>query len=205
MKRFRKQTVLMILTLAAICPADTFVNKKTGETIDGYIVNRMRGSDIQVRVPGKDPVYINLSQYDIQYNYIGRKSQIYTFSIKQPLNLVAAADTLITQLQEASDRGPYFILIEIDAPGADIAIARRLSSAIASLHSPTIAYIGGGQYNGAFDEMAIIALSCDRVYMKPLTSIGALPDYLETLVSTGKKQYPEPQILEWQLYVSDLA
>jgi len=33
----------------------------------------------------------NLSQYDIQYNYIGRKSQIYTFSIKQPLNIAAAS------------------------------------------------------------------------------------------------------------------
>ncbi|MDD5459580.1 MAG: hypothetical protein PHF37_09340 [Phycisphaerae bacterium] len=197
--------MIWLATLAALCPADTFINKKTGETINGYVVSRMRGNDIQVRAEGKEPVYINLSQYRIQYNYIGRRSQIHTFSIKEPLELIAETDSLIAQLKEASDRGPYFILIEIDSPGADMELARRLSFAISELYCPTVAYISGGQYNGAFGETAIIALSCDKVYMKPLTSIGALPDYLATLVKMKKKEYPEPQILEWQLYVSELA
>ena len=83
-------------------------------------------------------------------------------------------DAFAEALVEEADKGPLFILIEIDTPGGRVDLTMRMCSNIAQLKTcQTVAFLNGGKYGGAYSAGAAIALSCDKIYMVPNSAIGA--------------------------------
>ncbi|MBA7635095.1 hypothetical protein ES703_42695 [subsurface metagenome] len=181
------------LFLAIPCVADTFTHHRTGESFNGYAVQRKKGNKTQVRVEGKPPQYLDLSAYEIRYNYLGRKNKIFIFSIKDSIDFICETEAFEKAIGEAANQGPLFILIEIDTPGGRIDLTKRICAAITKIDNcRTVAFVNGGKFNGgkprilpsrnekqtpavggAFSAGAIIALACDNIYMREGTSIGA--------------------------------
>jgi len=77
---------------------------------------------------------------------------------------------------------PFLLVaLEIDSPGGDLDLASRISRGVERLTADTtVAFITGKKHRGAFSAAAMVALSCDRVYMAPSTCIGAATPYRVT-------------------------
>ncbi|MHC4394333.1 MAG: hypothetical protein ACYS1A_01635 [Planctomycetota bacterium] len=170
--------VLIMLVICSNCFADTFTHRQDGTTFNGYVVQRKRANKTMVRIESKRPQYLNLRDYQIQPNRLGRKNKVFLFSIKDSVNLMAQTEAFEKALLVAANQGPLFILIEIDAPGARIDLAQRFCTAIARINNcRTVAFVSGDRFGGAFSAGAIIALACDRVYMSRGTTIGSTAPY----------------------------
>jgi len=202
----RKLTFLCAcLFLAIPCAADTFTHRLTGESFNGYVVQRKKGNKTQVRVEGKPPQYLDLSAYEIRNNYLGRKNKVFIFSIEGPIGLICETEALEKAIVSTANQGPLFILLEIDTPGGRIDLAKRICTTIMKMDNcRIIAFISGDQtarrwmnqrqptkakFGGAFSAGAIIALACDKIYMREGTAVGAAAAYVET--SSGSKDLEE--------------
>ena len=204
--------ILVVLLLFSNCFGDTFRHRRTGESFNGYVTSRKRGNKIHVRIEKKSPKYLNLSDYQIQRNYLGRKNVVYLFSIKDPISLIYETDIFEQAIVLAANQGPLFILIDIDTPGGRIDLAQRISEAIIKADNcTTVAFIGGSKFGGAFSEGAIIALACDKVYMRRGTDIGAAPPALYTLSGPETVEQVYDQTVDararsqWQSFSSEIA
>ena len=166
--------VVVALFSDSYLSADTFTHSSSGRTFNGYTVQKKKGDKTQVRVQGKAPQYIDLSDYEISYNYLGRKNKVFVFSIKDGIDFICETQAFEKELKIAAAQGPYLILIEIDTPGGRVDLTKRLCAAITEVDNcHTVAYIKGGKFGGAFSAGAIISLACDSIYMADDTSIGA--------------------------------
>ena len=181
---FRPRIVIIsVLLLYATCLGDSFTHRSTGDSFNGYAVSRKRGNRTQVRIGKRKPRYLDLSDYRIVKNNLGRKNRIYTFSIKDAVELIAETQAFEKAITMAANQGPLFILIEIDTPGGRIDLAKRICSALTKLDNcKTVAFISGGEFGGAFSAGAIIALACDKIYMLEGTAIGAASLYAQTTI-----------------------
>jgi ATP-dependent protease ClpP protease subunit len=168
--------------LTSNCLADTFVNKSTGKSFNGYVVNIKKTNTIQVRREGNNtPVYIDLQDYNIERNSLGRKNKVFTFSIDDSIDLEMETQAIEQGIAQAANQGPLFILIEVDTLGGRIDLAQRICAAIqAADNCTTIAFVSGKKFGGAFSAGAVIALACEKVCMKNGTSIGAASLYAKT-------------------------
>ncbi len=172
MNRF-KSIFFVGLFLFSSCFADTFIHRKTDLSFDGYATTRKRGNLTQVRIAKKSPKYLDLSQYQILRNSRGRKNKVHLLTINDSINLTTESEAFEKALQIACDQGPLFILIEIDSPGAKPQPAKTIIRAITEVDNCNIfAFVNNGRFKGAFDESALIALSCDKVFMHPQTLPG---------------------------------
>ena len=164
---------LIALLFLSDCLADTFTNRLTGESFNGYATSEKRGSRTQVRIDGKSPQYLNPADYEIRRNALGRKNSVYVFAIKGPIGLVCETEAFEEAISLAVNQGPLFILIEIDTPGGRADLAGRICDAItkAQDNCNTVAFVGGG----GFAEGATIALACKKIYMAQNAAIGAAP------------------------------
>jgi len=211
-----KSIFFVSLFLFSSCLADTFIHRKTGARFDGYATSRKKGYLTQVRITRQSPKYLDLNQYQIQRNPLGRKNKIYLFTINDSINLLSETKAFEDALRVACDQGPVFVLIEIDSPGAKPDLAKRISRAIIETDNCNIfAFVGDGRFKGAFSESAIIALSCDRLFMHPQASIGAagadlqLTEELE-VIEPNYTQPIDPNdadllLSEWKDYSFEIA
>lgn len=173
--------IFIVLVFFANCFADTFTHLQDGTTFNGYVVRRKRANKTLVYIEKKRPQYLNLRDYQIQPNHLGRKNKVFRFTINDSLNLMAATEAFEKAMVVAANQGPLFILIEIDAPGVRIDLAQRFCAAIAKIDNcRTVAFIAGDKFGGALSTSAIIALACDNVYMNRGTTIGSTAPYIET-------------------------
>ncbi len=179
---FRYPAVIVsVLFVCMTCLGDTFTHRTSVDSFNGYIVSRKRGNRTQVRIEKRKPRYLDLSNYKVERNYLGRKNRVYTFGIKDAVGLVTETEAFEKSVRTAANQGPLFILIEIDTPGGRIDLAKRICSAITNLDNcTTVAFISGDKFGGAFSAGAIISLACDRIYMLEGTAIGAASLYAQT-------------------------
>jgi membrane-bound ClpP family serine protease len=172
---------LIALVLFSNCFADTFTHLQDGASFNGYVVQRKKGNKTLVYIEKRRPQYLDLREYRIQQNNLGRKNKVYVFDIKDSVNLMAQTEAFEKAMVIAANQGPLFILVEIDTPGARIDLAQQFCAAIAKINNcPTIAFISGDRFGGAFSAGAIVALTCDRVYMRTGTSIGSTASYSQS-------------------------
>ena len=166
--------VFIVLLFFSNSFADTFTHRQDGSSFNGYIVRRTRANKTLVHIEKKRPRYLDLRDYQIRPNNLGRKNKVYVFTIKDSVNLIVQTEAFEKALVVTANQGPLFILIEIDTPGMRIDLAQRFCTAIAKINNcRTVAFVSGDRYGGAFSAGAIVALACDRVYMRPGTSIGS--------------------------------
>ena len=204
--------VLAILVFFSNCFADTFINRQTGERFNGYAIQKKRGNKTQVRIEKKSPQYLNLRDYEIHYNHLGRKNKVFVFSIKGSVELICETEAFEKAIVLTANQGPLFILIEIDTPGGRVDLAQRICAAIIKTNNcRTVAFVSGDKFGGAFSAGVIIALACNKVYMRRATAIGAAAAYIQT--ASGPKEFEEvygQQIGEkfnsvWSAYCSAIA
>lgn len=167
--------IIACLLITVPCAADTFTNRKTSEVFQGYATQEKRGSKTLVRIGDKQtPEYLDLVDYDVEWNSSGRRNQIIILPIRNEIELECETKALEKAIKSASNQGPLFILIEIDTSGGRGDLMKRICNAIMEADNCRIvAFVSGGKYGGAYSAGAIIALACDYIYMADGTAIGA--------------------------------
>jgi len=223
-------SVLLILS-AGVCPADTFTNHQTNETLHGYITSRLPGSAQSARrddgsqkvaeaedgptsvfTQEKGLLKLNPKEWEIKRDNLGRNNKVIVVPVDDAIMYEIETDAFEKAIAESSQEGPLFILVEIDTPGGRVDLAQRMCTAIIkSADCNVIAFVKGGKYGGAISAGAAVALSCSKIYMTENTTIGAA-----TLVTMPKdkeqnkdKKYEdvvnEKYSSAWRAYLASLA
>jgi len=183
-----KKNLLIWIILAifiAPCLADTFKHKNKDTVYHGYATGQMNGGMNVVMTQKDGQIEINLAEYDTQFNSTGRNSFVSLLSIDGGIESEQEINAFGKAIAEEANKGPLFILIEIDTPGGQSVLMKKLCAAIVEVrHCQTIAFIKGGRSGGAFSAGAAVSLACNKIYMAPATSIGAAASIY--ISSTGK-------------------
>jgi len=168
-------SLIWVLLPVGLAGADTFVNVQNGESFHGYVIGETISGTADVNTTEKGLIKLNLSQFKITRDRMGRNNIVTVLSVPGMIELGMETRAFETAIKDAAARGPLFILIEIDSPGGRVDLAMRMSSAIQKVtNCDTYAYINrGGSYNGAYSAAVAVALTCDKIYMAPTTVIGA--------------------------------
>jgi hypothetical protein len=210
-KAFRPLAALLF-TAAIACRADTFINRQTAEVLHGYATSQVVDGKTVVYTQQKGRLPLDLSNYDIHRNQLGRNNTAIVISIEESILLEIETQAIEKAIASAADRGPLFILLQIDSPGGRVDLAKRICAAIANAcNCEVIAFITGGKYGGAFSAATAIALACDRIYIAPNAALGAAA--LMTSDSAGPKDLEqvvgetvsEKMTSAWRGYLGSLA
>ena len=94
----KNAVLILVMSVSVNCFADTFVDQQSGETFNGYILQKKNAGKTQVAIENKSPQYLDLSRYQITRNALGRKNKVYTFSITNPIDLECEVDVLKNHL-----------------------------------------------------------------------------------------------------------
>ena len=160
---------------SSLCQADTFTHRSGDHIYHGYATSSAAAGKTIVHTIEEGPLNLNLAEYDIAFDYTGRKNKVPVISVVGPIELDLVTIAFEKAIVEETDKGPLFILIEIDTPGGRLDLASRICGAITQTKNcRTIAFIKGGQFGGAYSAGAMISLACDKIYMAPETVIGAV-------------------------------
>jgi len=193
--------------------ADLFLNRKTGKSFYGYPTNRTRKNLTQVYEVQGDTFKtksIDLSQYQVTYKAKGRKNNVVILPIQNPNVIIskAVSNTLAETIIHAANKGPRYILLEIDCPGGRGEYMKEIVAAIAKTDNcPVIAFITGGTTGGAFSAAAAVAISCDAVFIAPDAAVGTFAPV--TNISAGvenpKDLYSPASLVFYSTYIAALA
>ncbi|MHC4925742.1 MAG: Clp protease/crotonase-like domain-containing protein [Planctomycetota bacterium] len=180
MNRIMKQTTLLLSVLAFSLPlmADTFTHQTSGQSFDGFMTQKTLGGKTRVYDSSqKQMVTVDLSEYHITPNSKGRREVAIVVPINQSeilLSEVIAKDIAKTII-ESANRGSQVVIVHIDSPGGRGDYMQIIASAIEkTTNCPVVAYISADAYGGAFSSAAVLALACDRIYIAPTASMGAV-------------------------------
>lgn len=182
----RKKIAVLLLWVFAVpvcstAAADTFTHKTKDVVYHGYSKQALKNGKNVIITRENGPVEINSAEYDVEYNAEGRNNFVSQLTVIDEIATEFETKAFEKAIVEEADKGPLFILIEIDTPGGSVSLCKRLCAAISSLRfCPTVAYIKGGENGGAYSAGAAVSLACDKIYMAPATSIGAATSIVVT-------------------------
>jgi ATP-dependent protease ClpP protease subunit len=160
--------------LAAAAQGDTFTHRTTKKVYHGYATQTVNESKTLVHTAQEGPLELNLAEFDIIQDANGRNNTVAVIAINDQIGYELETDAFEKALIAESNKGPLFILIEIDSPGGRIDLARRICAAIGNTRNcRTVAFVRGGSVGGAYSAAAAVALACNEIYMVPASSIGA--------------------------------
>ncbi len=169
---------VLVFSLAAICPADTFKNLQTGETFNGFATSRsLRGLTRVYNSDKEDFQTIDLNEYEKTVNYEGRRDYVIVIRITEAETLLSqvVSEQISKSIQEAADKGPKFILIELDSPGGRGGYMRNVAQTILETDNcPIYAYVTGGRFGGVFSASVGVALACDKIFISAGAVIGSV-------------------------------
>ena len=167
-------SIIIISLISLTASADTFVHRSTHEKFHGYATSKTENGKTIVQTKENGQVSLNLAQYIIFPDPQGRNNSVAIISVPEQITLEMETDAFSKALAAEADKGPLFILIEIDTPGGRVDLTMQMCSTIAQLKTcQTVAFLNGGKYGGAYSAGAAIALACDKIYMVPNSAIGA--------------------------------
>ncbi len=215
MKRFRLiifAVYVVVFVPGSVCFADTFTNPATGEVLHGYATSKSNGGLTIVNTQEKDVTKLNLAEWDIVANRLGRKNKIIVVTINGPIMHEIETAALEESLGKLADQGPLFILLKIDTPGGRTDLAQRICGAITAVENcEVVAFINGGKYGGAISAGAAVAFACDKIYMSSNSVIGAATMIAmsekgpEELKKVYGKTIGEKYSSMWRAYLASLA
>ncbi len=167
----------LLLVFNTLSLADTFTHRQTNEILHGYAATQTENSQTVVYTQEKGELKLNLADWRIFPDSLGRNNKVTVITIDGPIMLELTTAALEQAIPKAADEGPLFILLEIDTPGGRIDLAQRMSSAISSItNCQIVGFIKGGEHGGAISAGVALALTCDKLYMARKASIGgAMP------------------------------
>jgi ClpP class serine protease len=182
MKTKRILAVAACLFLTA-CPAqaDTFKHRTTQETFTGYATHKKSaGKTMVFNADLNKMAPLDLSEYEITCDEKGRRNSVMVLKLDQPEILISetVAAAVADAILKSADQGPRAIVLQIDLPGGQGTpmrmVAEAITQAVDSTGCRVAAHLPGGRYGGAFSAAAIVALACQRIYIAPTASIGAI-------------------------------
>ena len=205
--------LLLLSVLSAICSADTFTNRQRGEVLHGFSTLLSKGSKTVIHTQEKGVVEINLADWTVVPNRLGRNNKVIVLTIEGPIMYEIETAAFERAIEQAIHEGPLFVLLRIDTPGGRTDYAQRICGAISNTgNCPVIAYVEGGEFGGAVSAGAAVALACDKIYMANDTTIGAAATV--TISKTGQpqaladmygKDIAEKFNSAWRAYLASLA
>ena len=167
-------SIIIMSLISLTTSADTFVHRSTHEKLHGYATSKTENGKTIVQTKENGQVPLNLAQYIIFPDPQGRNNSVAIISVPEQIKLEMETDAFSKALTAEADKGPLFILIEIDTPGGRVGLTMKMCSAIAQLKTcQTVAFVTGGKHGGAYSAGAAITLACDKIYMTPNSVISA--------------------------------
>lgn len=170
--------ITMIYFCGLACFADTFKNRQSGEVFHGFATQKKKQNLTMVYINDEKKFKsLNLSEFDITPNSEGRRNNVAIIPLQSSEVIISQAvvEAVSKEIISASNKGPLFIMIEIDSPGGRGDYMRQLCSVITKTNNcPVIAYVKGGKFGGAYSAAAAVALACDKVYIASDTVMGTV-------------------------------
>lgn len=203
---------LIISVFSLTCLADTFTNRKTLEILHGYATSQTQGSKTIVHTKEKGRLTLNLSQWRITPDHLGRNNKVIIITLDDHIRLHIEAQVLKEAISQSADEGPLFILIEISTPGGQLDRIQQICGQISKTkHCQVIAFITGGRHRGAISGGAAAAFACDKIFMADNAVIGAAS--LIAKSATGPKEIKEvlgeelgeKLISSWRTHLASMA
>lgn len=205
---------VVILLCAALCGADTFKHRPSGDVFHGFATQKSIGNRTRVyndELESFKP--INLAEYDVTPNAKGRRNSVVVITLNQGEVLLSkvVSDALGNAIIDASNKGPKFIVLEIDSPGGRGQYMKDICTAITKTRNcPLIAFINGGKFGGAYSAAAAVALACDKIYISQDATMGAVAPPLGSATGyedgqTDVQTYSSKNLSAYNNYVAALA
>jgi hypothetical protein len=203
-----------IAMLGCVASGDTFTHRTDGKRFHGYATQKTNREQTMVfNFEANKLETATLAEYDIVYNKEGRKNIVSIIPIQAPEILIseAVAKEVADQLVMASNNGPRMIVLDIDNPGGSGEYMKIVSSAITgTFNCPVVAYISGGKYGGAYSAAALLALSCNKIYMAPNATLGSVCPIVVPSADLPSDQSPlqlfsPPTLAAYRSYAASLA
>ncbi|MBN1795687.1 MAG: hypothetical protein JW804_03360 [Sedimentisphaerales bacterium] len=190
--------VIIILSNFCFVPwADTFTNHISGQIMHGYPTSRTENNKTVFFTVQKGFITVDPEQWNVEYNHVGRGKKVVVIELNVKLDLKIVTEAISQAIISSADRGPLFILLEINSPGGSADYVEKICDTIIRTSCcPVYAYVKTGRYGGALGGAAAVALACDKLYMAQDTTIGAA--YL--IQGTDEKLS-----IAWQQYLQSLA
>ena len=174
------KTELKVIRLAMlfICVsfgvADTFKHKESGEIFAGFATQKTAsGKTLVYNSDESKMTPVVLSEYDITPDSKGRRNTVSLLLLDRPEILLsdAVSKKVAAAIINTSNKGPQAIILQIDGPGGRGESMKTIADAVSQTQNcPVIAYISKGAYSAA----AVVALACDKIYIKSTAEIGAV-------------------------------
>ena len=203
---------LVISVLSSACLADTFTNRKTQEILHGYATSQTKGSETIVHTQEKGKLTLNLSQWRITPDHLGRNNKVIIITLDDQISLHIETQALKEAISKSANQGPLFILIEISTPGGKLDRIQRICGQITKTkHCQVIAFITGGRHRGAISGGAAVAFACDKIFMEDNAVIGAASLVAKSAFGPKdvKKVYGEELgeklISSWRTHLASMA
>jgi membrane-bound ClpP family serine protease len=204
--------IVAVMGCICTCSADTFKHKTSGQILHGYAEQDPNNGKTAVYTPESGKQLMNLAEYEITLDEQGRNRFVTVFTFDEPIEYEIVTAAFEKALVEESNKGPLFIIIEIDCPGGRVDLATRMCAAITKTRNcQTIAFIKGGSEGGAFSAAAAMALACNKIYMAGATVIGAATVITRNengaadLETVAGKNVSEKMRSAWRNYMASLA
>ncbi|MHC4881416.1 MAG: NfeD family protein [Planctomycetota bacterium] len=205
---------IFLCILVSAVTADTFKHKESGESFSGFVTQKTAGNQTLVYNDDESKMMpVVLSDYEIVYNVKGRRGGVSLLELTSPEIFLsdAVSKKAAAAIIETSNKGPIAIIVEIDSPGGRGDYMKTVTDAILQTKNcPVVSYISGGASGGAYSVAAIVALSCEKVYINPTAGIGAVGsisgDYLSKESYADYLQiYSSDTLLTYSSFVNGIA
>jgi ATP-dependent protease ClpP protease subunit len=212
MRRFAAIFTFAVLAWQAGCFGDTFTSREGGQVLHGYATQQIVENKTVVYTQEKGLVHLDLAAYIVRRDRMGRRNNVIIIPMKEGIMLEIETEAFEKALVSASNKGPLFILVEIDTPGGRVDLAQRICGVITKMDNcETVAFICGGKYGGAYSAGAAIAFACDKIYMAKNTAIGAAAAVVQTPAGPVDVEKVYGETIEakissfWRGYLASLA
>ncbi len=203
---------VLFVFLGHALSADTFQHKSSDQVFHGFVIQTDENGLTSIQTTESGIQKVNLSEYQVQSNSIGRNQTVPILSINDEISYEIETAAFEQALLKESQKGPLFILIEIDTPGGRVDLTQRLCAAISQLQfCPTVAFIKGEKNLGAYSAGSAVALACGKIYMAPNTAMGAataivnIDGTLKTEKDVFGEAIGEKFASAWRNYLAALA
>ena len=174
----KSQNKLMVVAMLFVCVSfgvsDTFQHKESGEVFTGFHTQKTTaGKTLVYNSDESKMVPVVLSDYEVTSDRKGRRNTVSLLFLNQPE--IFLSETVSREAAAAiintSNKGPHAIILQIDSLGGRGSSMKTIADAISQTKNcPVIAYISEGAYSAA----AVVAMACDKIYIKPTAGIGAV-------------------------------
>jgi len=128
----------------------------------------------------------------------------YVFPINGPIDSRALAEALDMALAEAKKQKASVIILRMNTPGGQVAVAEQIIKAIEKVEGATIVSFISGEDRRALSAGAYICMATEKIFMAPGCTIGAATPYTRSTL-TGSADVDEKMISAFRARFRSLA